>query len=391
MRRLVGIAVLTIGLAVGPLCFPSLPESRSGVSFEVLQSKGYVYETSTDDYYIVKGILRNTGTRSATSIWIRARIYWASGNLMGENIGMASLSILRPGETSPFGIMIECLLPSLVARYTLEVVGEETYEQPYQDFRVINELWRMDSASRVLRGELLNTGNRTIDGSSSAIYCAFYDSAGRMLDTDWWYILGYDGNLGPQCAAPFLFIISAFDPVSSVQYWVEAKTLRQGLYPVALSVTVESAERDEDDDLIVTGRTRNDGDVSVEEYYTYVLFRDAQGRLMEYDDEYHRGPLGAGQSASFQHKVYEWHVPAGYARLEVRAYTRATTTMTPPTPAVTPTRTAAPTSTPTPTNTATPTPTLTLTPTATPTPTQTPFPTPSGGWPYHLNLPLIMR
>jgi len=39
------------------------------------------------------------------------------------------------------------------------------------------------------------------------------------------------------------------------------------------------------------------------------------------------------------------------------------------------------------------TPTITATPsvTATPTRTRTPFPTPSGGWPYHLYLPMILR
>ena len=391
MRRLAGIAALTVALAIGPLCPPSLPGSRSDVSFEVLQSKGYVYHMSNGDYYTVKGILRNAGTSNATNIWLRARMYSASGNLMCENTEMASVSILRPGETSPFWVTTECALPSLVARYTLEVVGEETDQEPYQDFRVINELWRMDAASRVLRGELLNTGDRTLDGSSSYIYCVFYDSAGQMLDADWWFILGYDGNLGPWCAAPFFFIISAFEPVSSVQYWVDAKTLRQGLYPAPVSVTMESAERDEHDDLVVTGRTSNDSDVSVEQYYTYVLFRDAQGRLVEYDSAYQRGPLGPGQSASFRHEVYEWDVPASYTYLEVRAYTRATTTVRPAIPSVTPTRTAAPTSTPTATNTATPTPTLTVTPTATATPTRTPFPTPSGGWPYHLNLPLTIR
>ena len=44
-----------------------------------------------------------------------------------------------------------------------------------------------------------------------------------------------------------------------------------------------------------------------------------------------------------------------------------------------------------PTPTATPTITVTPSRTATPTRTRTPFPTPSGGWPYHLYLPLLLR
>lgn len=388
----------------------------TGVSFQVLQSRGRPYESTTDpsyNSYIVEGIVKNTGTSNATNVYVRLRIYWSDGTFKGESTRRVDMNIIPAGGTSPFYASVTYILPSLIHHYTLEVVGLETTEQPYHDYAIVNEDIWISGSNRILVGELLNTGDRTLNGGATTLYTVFYDSNGRLLKRDYYYLLGLgtavDGHLAPGWKMPFAMDTTLFDPVASWEYWLVTTPLPAGVYPVYLSTTVTGTRPESYGGLTILGTVTNHGDVQLTSYRTYVIFRDESGKLRGWDDTFQwpeNNPLDPGETQSLEHYVWSYAVPASYAGFDLLAFTDKTTNIAPPTPTptVTPTptktatatstftatptptatKTATATHTPTATATATSTPTVTNTPTITPTPTATPVP-------RYVYLPLVLR
>lgn len=389
------------------VCLSVLPAGAQSeqVSFQVMQSRGYGYEGTSYSYYIVEGILKNTGTQNAENIYVRARIYWTGGVLQGEDTSQSDVKILRPGETSPFSVWVSYCCPSLIDYYTLEVVGVPTSHEPYDDLAVVNQTLTIDGPYRQLWGEVLNTGTQTVNGGRFTVYTVFYDANGTMLKRDYYWPLGLgtatDGHLAPGWKAPFRQDASLFDPVDSYENWIQAEVLPPGQYPVSLSAAVTSYSFNQYGSLVVLGTVTNQSDVAVESYYTYATFRNQAGEVVGFSDDFQweqGNPVNPGETQPFEQYIYSYDIPPDYASFDVFAFTDQLTTTAPPTPTpartptptVTPTRTSTPTATSTPTRTptATVTPTNTSTPTSTSTPTVTPTPSPT---PIvrHFYLPLV--
>lgn len=350
------VALSAIVLLLCIWLVPLTSMAEPGVSFEILQSYGYAHAASGNDYYCVAGIIQNTSTSNVEDIWIRARIFWSTGAKRGERTVNPVLPILRPDETSLFVACVEYCCPELIDYYTLDVIGVETSKEPYHDVSVVNDQEVTIGTTRRIYGEVLNTGNRVVDGGYLRLHAAFYDSNGQMLDWDWYYLLGFDywspwGHLAPGWKAPFYTQTSLFNSVASRQYWIQAELLEDGLYPVHLSVTHE-AELGIGDwgQTVIHGMVTNNSDITVERFHSYAVFRDGLGRVVNFFRDYQsfgNEPLGPGETRGFEHTL--WDVPESYAGFDMYAHCELTTTMAPPTPTSTVTPTPAVTSTPTPT------------------------------------------
>ena len=135
MRKLT-LACVSLCIVAMLTLLPAPQPARADVSFEVVQSYGYPSEDIDDpewSRYCVRGIVRNMGTSNATNIYVRLRIYWYQGGpLRGEAAYEIDLPILRSGETSPFYVSVRYIAPYLIDYYTLDVVGLETTEEPYE-------------------------------------------------------------------------------------------------------------------------------------------------------------------------------------------------------------------------------------------------------------------
>jgi len=374
--------------------------ASADVSFEVVQSYGYPREDVDDpewSRYCVRGIVRNTGTSNATNIYARLRIYWYQGGpLRGEGTYEIDLPILRPGETSPFYVSARYIAPYLIDYYTLDVVGFETTEEPYDPLRFVPETASVfvRGSNRYLYGEAQNVSS----GDYSKwvqVYVAWFDPAGRLTQIS----SAFDPAtyISPGEKFPFSDSVSIFESYGSYQVWCKSTAMEPGLYPIPFSLAVINSYFGGygGDDFIVEGTITNNGDVLSEAYHTFtvITYRDSLGRVVGYSHDSYPEEVGPGQTKSFMHE--DMSPPDEFTTFDIVAWSKdTTTTQTPtPTPTITPTPTNTPTNTPTATPTSTPTNTPTNTPMSTPTPTSTPTMTPTptntpAAWIY---LPIVLK
>jgi len=367
LRRLLIVLVPFIIVSVGMR--PIGVSMASGVSFTVLKSRGFEQKIGDHWYYCAEGVLTNTGTSNAKDIRIRLRIYVGT-SMVGESSERADVPILRPGETSSFGVEVEYLLSNLVDRYELTVQGVETAQDRYRDLVAIDHHLAMYNERQRIFGEVLNTGALTTEYLH--MYAIFYDTAGNILSRDYAFTLNYvSGTLGPNSRAPFSFETSYFDPVASYDIWVYAETKAPGWYPALLQATLTNAEIGGPyGNLMVRGTLKNNSNIAVANWETVVILRDQQRRVICFDPDTTYANIGPGQTIQIEQEVPGFYLPPSWATVELVAYSEDVTNYVPTTSTTTHTATA--TRTATPTQTPTPTPTSTQPLTRTPSPTSTP-------------------
>lgn len=372
-------------------------------SFQFLASRSRITTLSNNLYYVVEGVVKNSGSTNVNEVYVRAKLF--SGNTqVVDGRDRIDLTTLRPGETSSFSVYVRYDLPSIVTRYELDAVGNQTTEQPLRDLTVINDLRTVERGNHVWRGEVVNQGGRTTDsglrfgGQSSYIFAIAYGPADQIV----YYSASPIGLLNPGGKDPFTFLTSANDPVSRWEYWINYYVLPVGRYGAVQELTGISTERTAGGGIAIRGQATNRSDVAMYGLDAVVVFRDAQGRVAGWSTPFFaswlNNPLRPGETRSFEASVFDFYVPASYTSIDIYSVPDQDTSVAPPAPPPTVTLTYTPSSTPsithTPTRTHTPistgTPTLTRTVTPTPTATPTLFPTPIGGWPYMVGLPLIL-
>lgn len=305
---------------------PTRTLANSEVSLEVVQSRGFPDES--EDYYIVKGILKNTGARNATNIYVKAEIFWDTGIKRGEATRQADINILRPGETSPFEVWVSYVVPNLIDYYTLDVAGVETTKQPYRATTITQHHLVVRDQYRYVYGEIINPGPRTVDGDDLSVYTVFFDSHGRLLDRDY-YNIGH--SLAPSWKSPFRARTSLFNQVESYEFWIQADVFEEGVYPVELSATITETEPFLLSSLIVTGTITNNSDVSAAGGLAWgrlvFVYRDSQARVEDFESSLLIADIGPGETQLFSDLLWP---PDDYTDLQPYAFAPATTTMIPP-------------------------------------------------------------
>lgn len=402
----------------GPVRADETSPEQLSTSFQILASRGREYIIGTSSYYLVEGIIKNTGNTNVKDIYVRARAYWSTGSLRAEATRLTDLKILRPGETSSFRVYVSYVAPSTIDYHVVDAIGTITTEEPQRDLIVVNDKWRIQGNRRFLEGEVLNSGHRVAASSIIAnqyitLFIIVYDTSGNILEYFPWQ--SFDGHLNPGQTSPFALTTSIFNQVGRWEYWIQYDVLPAGLYAPYIGIS-DIYVTPRSYGVTVTGTATNMSDIDLTSYSVQSVFRDEEGKVVFSHSNFiyqQNKPLRAGQSQTFEALIVDDIPP--YASLDVYGFSDETTHIVPPTPTPTPTRpatttptptvtqtptatatttsTATATITPTPTYTATPThtltPSLTPTPTLTPTATETPIPTPPGGYRHFLYLPHI--
>jgi YD repeat-containing protein len=272
---------------------------------------------------VVEGIVRNDGNVNMSNVYVRVRIYWSSGTLRGETTARVDMLILQPGETSPFSAWITYCCPELIDYHTVEVMGVPTTEEPYREVAIVNESTSIDGSYREYWGEVVNTGNRSLSHKdlNTRVYTVYYDANGRMLERDTYYP---EGHLAPSMKAPIWGSISIFEPVASYQRWIQTQPLPAGQNAIHPVITVNSIEPGQYGSLIAKGQVRNPSAVEVEAFYSYAVFRDAQGAVVGFDDDFQwdsTNPLGPRETQAFEQYISSYSIPPQYASIDFYGYT----------------------------------------------------------------------
>lgn len=178
--------------------------TAEGPALEVLSHNEY---TDLLGYMHIVGEVENTGSDTLTFVEVVASLYDAQGTLIGAESTYASLSILPPGQASPFHI-ISLGDASNVVTYKLQAQGDTS------SFMVFNtEFIEVVSSSTFVDmlgyhhivGEVANTTDETL--VFVEIVATVYDADGEVVAADFTYA-SLD-TMAPDSTSPFEVILLA--------------------------------------------------------------------------------------------------------------------------------------------------------------------------------------
>lgn len=405
----IGLALILVGPAgqraeagkpSGPVAQPT-SEPALTYDFQFLTSKSRIDTVGSTIYYVVEGVLRNTGATNAREVRVRAKLFSALGPELTEDSEPMFLDIVTSGATSPFQVYVR-YPDTLVGRYELDAVGYETDEQPRRNVVLVNDTFSIRDGRRYWYGEWQNNDSLTVEtydglGTNASQFVAIpFNGLGQILD--YWHDNIYH-YINPGGRSPFSVYTSSNNPVARWEYWVNYHVLDPGTYGNYASLenlTLVPGSFA----MTARGLVTNKGDQPLQTIFFTVMFRDAQGRVLNWGrPAVFTTPIPPGQSAQVSGNLYSHDIPSSYDHFDGYVLSDYKTSIQPPTLTPSPTlpatatSTATDTSTPTPTAspTITPTPTVTATPTITLTPTVTLRPTPDGGYVHFAYLPHLAR
>lgn len=160
---------------------PPPPPPPAGVS--VLSHSSY---TDTIGAYWIHGeALNNTGS-NVQFVKIVTNLYDANNTLVGTDFGYTALDILKPGQRSPFSVLV-LDPPANLHHYTLQVEHRTTTEQPLGGLVVVSTGDRdaRISGARYIFGEVRN------DSGGPArfvkLVATLYNAQGTVVQTDFTY------------------------------------------------------------------------------------------------------------------------------------------------------------------------------------------------------------
>jgi hypothetical protein len=185
--------------------------SSSNGTVSILSSSQY--STEFGSTYIV-GEVRNDLSDVVQFVQIVGRFYDSSGLLIDTDFTYTELDLLRPGEKSPFRLIIsDESVAQRIDNYTLGVNWDVVFADPsavaadtvltiQEGEQRINEFGWFE-----IVGEVVNGG--TDDTEFVKVVATFYDETGRVIDTDFTYTDPTDVPAGQ--SAPFELTVSDED------------------------------------------------------------------------------------------------------------------------------------------------------------------------------------
>ncbi|MGD2158439.1 MAG: FxLYD domain-containing protein, partial [Anaerolineales bacterium] len=159
----------------------------------------------------IVGLITNNSARTVDNVEVEIHISDASGNNLYNQITMALLYTLSPGEISPFTLWVSEEIPS-ASNFNATIVGQSSAEVTRPEFETRGEVLTIDDEGDIhVTGELVNIGAQplTVNGLAAAAFdvngeivtADFMDAAIRYLDP---------GESGP-------FRITMIRPIESVE------------------------------------------------------------------------------------------------------------------------------------------------------------------------------
>ncbi len=151
-------------------------------------------------YYRVVGEVENVGDSNAKFVMLTATWYSAAGSVVATDFSFAFLDIIKPGETSPFQIIL--IDEDVQAeRVRLQWEWDETREQPGRNIRVrdINASYAADVDCLEVIGEVENLGALSAEFAMIILTC--YDEEGEVVAVD--FTFSTLDRIAPGATSPF--------------------------------------------------------------------------------------------------------------------------------------------------------------------------------------------
>jgi hypothetical protein len=175
------------------------PNPRPAADVKVVSSTTYVSQ-SIKSRYIVGEVRNDTGS-NAKYVEIVASLYDASNKLVGTDNTFAQLDILKPGQKSPFRVIVSDP-PAIYDHYTLTVQWRTTDEKPLEGLTVLSSGDRptsYDANTRYIFGEVRNDSGGPV--KYFEIIITMYRENGDVVSTG--YTFTKIDQLAPGQTSPF--------------------------------------------------------------------------------------------------------------------------------------------------------------------------------------------
>ncbi len=207
---LVVVASMALTLFV-PVYAQTLTQQPTGGGVSILSSSQI--NNSFGSVYIV-GEVRNDLSNLVQFVQIVGTFYDSSGLLIDTDYTYTDLDYLRPGEKSPFNLIIsDASVAQRIDSYTLAVNWDPVYADP-SDVTAATVLTIQQGEQRTndlgwyeIVGEVVNGGSEPTEFVK--VVATFYDEAGQVIDTDYTYTDPSDLVAGQ--SAPFELTVSDED------------------------------------------------------------------------------------------------------------------------------------------------------------------------------------
>jgi len=171
--------VVVVGFVVCCIRLLSTPTPEKNIEkgeLTIVSHVGCFERVQNVTYFMVKGIVQNNYTISMRNVNITAIFYDAENKTVRKAYSYAALTIVKPGQRSPFEISVSS--PKGNYSYSLTTVGIKTDENPPNGLQVVNQNSTIIGGYYKIFGEVLNKeGWRAV---SVRVICAYYDSEGNI-------------------------------------------------------------------------------------------------------------------------------------------------------------------------------------------------------------------
>lgn len=188
------------------LVVPSPPVAAAGAVAVISNSQ---WGPDIIGYLHVVGELQNTGTTNVRSVQVNLAMYSNTGTLLGTDSTYSEVSILAPGDKSPFELWFEP--PAAYSSYQLSTGFSETTDPPNHNFTVVVTNQYTDSSGyRHVVGQVTNNN---LASDFVQVIVTFYDNSGRVVAMEWDFVdTGSTSTLQPGQTASFEVVVSPSAP-----------------------------------------------------------------------------------------------------------------------------------------------------------------------------------
>jgi hypothetical protein len=197
-HKILGTTLLSISLTFS-VCSFGLAYAQDG-KVSAVSSGSYV---DSIGWYNVVGEVRNNARITFDSVQIIATFYDTTNQVVGTSYTYANIDSIRPGEKSPFHlILFDTEQSPKITSYRLLVIGDTGKAKPATLQLRVGESFYDTIGWYHIVGEITNRGTST--AKSVEVSAAFYDSQGQVLAADYTYTQPSD--IPPGETAPFEII-----------------------------------------------------------------------------------------------------------------------------------------------------------------------------------------
>jgi len=223
MKKKVSIAVFILILLTSIIYIACLNLAKCD-SVVVLSSSSFT--DSIGDYHVV-GEVQNLGSGTVDYVQITATFYDSNNKVVDTDFTYSSLSYMQPNDKSPFDIIdIHPTIVPTIDHYNLQVSLMQS-GSIQQGLQILSNSSYTDSIGYLhVVGEIQNQGAAT--SSYNKISATFYDSSGKVVDTDFAFTNPTDVAAGGKAPFEIILIDSSRVPmVASYSLMVQSNTYAQ--------------------------------------------------------------------------------------------------------------------------------------------------------------------